>query len=243
MSFMSEPMALDTSAMQLTESESEVTSGAAVFLRSSSLETTAASATSWGGVFLRSPGLEMAAASVRDGGASVRDVGRWSRSGNASVGYTRYQADQDDHAHQNHVSETESDDGDIGFDELKKKFAQTSHGFELKENYSEEEVKLEEDAEEGELVWGCIVVGDKEEVRVLSDEEKELASSQAGNKRKRDLHEANEVAFMLRAGSPQVQELQPLVSQLKTEIANLKSAILDEATTGEIQRRCCKEHT
>ena len=189
----------------------------------------------------RSYGAEMAVASVRDGGASVREVGHWSS--NASVEYTRYQAD--------HVQdETESDDDElkkkfaqtshgfdyIAFDELKKKFAQTSHGFELEENYSEEEVELEEDAEEDELVWGSIVVGDSEEVRVLSDEEKELASSQAGNKRKRDLHEANEVTFMLRAGSPQVQELQPLVSQLKTEIANLKSAFLDEATTGEMQK-------
>ena len=73
---MSEPMAFDASAMQLTESESEVTSGAAVFLISPGLETAAASTTSWGGVSFRSPGSEMAAASVRDGGASVRDVGR-----------------------------------------------------------------------------------------------------------------------------------------------------------------------
>ena len=274
-SFMSEPVGVDTSAMQLPESESEVTSGAAAFLAT-------ASTTSWGGVFPRSRGLEMAA--LGNGSASVREVGHWSS--NASVGHANRGTWTARIISQRElVSETESDDDEL--DESKKKFAQTSHGFELKddeldeskkkelkelkeskkkelkelkefkkkefkelrkqfaqswygfelrENYSEEEVELEEDAEEDELVWGSIVVGDSEEVRVLSDEEKELASSQAGNKRKRDLHEANEVAFMLRAGSPQVQELQPLVSQLKTEIANLKSAILDEATTGEIQK-------
>ena len=172
-------------------------------------------------------GAEMAIAPVRDV-ASVREVGRWSRN-NASVLYTRYQEDhvQDDHGHQDHVSETESDDDDIEPDELKTKFAQTPHGFVS---------HMTEDADAQAGFWVEADLGEAA-TRVLSKEEQGLGDTLAGNhKRKRELEVIAEVEVMLRTDSPQIKELQPLVSNLKAAIAELKGAFSSGEVIGEISK-------
>ena len=179
--------------------QSGTVSPSAVSLRSPSL---AMAPSAW---FPRSCGLEMAATSVRDGGASLV---------------------QDDLVHQDHVSETESDDDDIGLDELKTKFAQTSHGSELEGTYAVAQDGFWVEADLGEAA-----------TRVLSKEEQGLGDTLAGNhKRKRELEEIAEVEVMLRTDSPQIKELQPLVSNLKVAIAELKSAFLSGEVVGELTK-------
>jgi hypothetical protein len=73
--------------------------------------------------------------------------------------------------------------------------------------------------------------------RVLSKEEQGLGDSLAGNhKRKRELELIAEVEVMLQIDSSQINELQPLVSNLKVAIADLKSAFMGGEVVGEIKK-------
>jgi hypothetical protein len=73
--------------------------------------------------------------------------------------------------------------------------------------------------------------------RVLSKEEQGLGDSLAGNhKRKRELELIAEVEVMLQIDSSQINELQPLVSNLKVAIADLKSAFMSGEVVGEIKK-------
>ena len=72
---------------------------------------------------------------------------------------------------------------------------------------------------------------------MLSKEEQGLGDSLAGNhKRKRELELIAEVEVMLRTDSSQINELQPLVSNLKVAIADLKSAFMGGEVVGEIKK-------
>ena len=118
-----------------------------------------------------------------------------------------------------HVSETESEGDDIVFEAESDKLGGKTHTMEAQHGF-----------------WVNALLGEAAK-RVLSKEEQGLGDSLAGNhKRKRELELIAEVEVMLRTDSSQINELQPLVSDLKVAIADLKSAFMGGEVVGEIKK-------